>query len=70
MFYNKDYTERQSIGQNRNGDGCDGGDCSDAVRSHNTRPNNVYFPGSKNLYNVTQYGIYLVKKINNPKDLK
>jgi len=67
--YNKSYTERQSMGdiaKNRKG-----GDALKAIRNKITYPNYVFFPKSTNLYNVTQYGIELVKKINNnAKNLK
>jgi hypothetical protein len=42
-----------------------------AIRNNSTKPNYVFFPESTNLYNVTQYGIELIKKINNnAKNLK
>jgi hypothetical protein len=40
-------------------------DAQMAVKDKKTFPNNVYFPHSKNLYNVTMYGIQFINKVNN-----
>jgi JAB-like toxin 1 len=61
--YDKSYTERRSMGdvdENHKG-----GDALNAINGKTTHPNYVYFPESTKLYNVTQYGIKLIKKINN-----
>ena len=42
----------------------DGGDYGRIVRDKVTHPNYVYFPKSSNLYNVTQKGIFFIRKIN------
>ena len=62
-IYDKDYTEKRSMGL-RDGDS-KAGDVLIAIQGRTTHPNYVYFPKSTRLYNVTQYGIKMIKKINN-----
>ena len=63
--YNKSYTQRNSMGARENGVYYgSGGDYGNAVKYKINRPNYVYFPNSSNLYNVTEMGVYFIKKIN------
>jgi uncharacterized protein RhaS with RHS repeats len=61
--YDKDFTERRSMGV-RSG-GYMSGDALNAIQDKTVYPNYVFFPKTTRLYNVTQYGVELVKKINN-----
>lgn len=45
-------------------------DARNAVKNQVTYPNGVYFPASKNLYNVTQYGVDYIRKVSTAKQLK
>ncbi|WP_317165158.1 RHS repeat-associated core domain-containing protein, partial [Flavobacterium ajazii] len=46
------------------------GDLENSKGRKATYPNNIYFPNSSRLYNVTQEQIYFVKNINSGKDFK
>ena len=66
--FTSDYTEEKSMGDLGK---YKGGDALNAINKKVNFPNYVFFPKSTNLYNVTQYGIELIKKINNnAKNLK
>ncbi len=68
--YTPTYTEENSMGYKGENRGLSG-DSLNAVKGKTTYPNYVFSQKSTNLYNVTQYGIELVKKINgNYKNLK
>jgi RHS repeat-associated protein len=45
-----------------------GGDHQNSKSRNATYPNQVYFPNTSRLYNVTQEGVQYVKKINSSKD--
>ena len=45
-------------------------DARNALKNQATYPNGVYFPASKNLYNVTQYGVDYIRKVSTAQQLK
>lgn len=45
-------------------------DYGNAYYDNRTYPNFVYFPNSKNMYNVNKNGVQFVRKVNNAKNLK
>lgn len=58
-------TERNSMGEGANGTYYgEGGDYRSAVDFKTNYPNYVFFPKSLNLYNVTEKGVYFIRKIN------
>ena len=63
IVYSKEWTERNSMGESADGK-VTGGDYKTMIDFNKKYPEYVYFPGSTNLYNVTQKGIYLIRKIN------
>ncbi|WP_312769892.1 DUF6443 domain-containing protein [Epilithonimonas sp.] len=68
--YEESYTELNAMGARENGVYYgSGGDYANAVK-YDYNQNYVFFPKSSNLYNVTRMGIYLIKKVNESKDLK
>jgi len=63
-------TEESSMGYINENEMYNPSDAHSAVTLRRNYPNYVYFPVSRNLYNVSMYGIEYIKKINKPKDLK
>ena len=69
-IYTSKHTEKNSMGYYGDDKNLQG-DSYNAAKGKSTIPNYVFFPESTNLYNITQYGIKLIKKINgNYKNLK
>lgn len=74
--YDNTFTEMNSMGfKSQNGKTRISGDYNNVRSGYGpgkplTYPYQTYFPGSKNLYNITPQGIKLIRKINNSKDLQ